>query len=384
MGFNSAKDDDTYKKEKKMKGYKVFNPDWTCRHFQYEVGQEYSIDESPECCKRGFHFCEKASDCFQYYSFDPDNKVAEVEALGEIDMDGVKLCTNKIKIVREIPWVELMDIMNEGKNCIGFYNLGDFNTGNYNVGNQNTGNYNTGKCNAGDFNTGSCNIGDCNAGNGNTGDYNAGNGNTGNRNTGAYNKGNRNTGNYNAENWNTGNYNIGHYNVGDYNVGNWNTGDYNIGKCNTGDFNIGNRNTGSYNVGNYNTGDWNTGNRNTGDWNVTSFSSGVFNIEEANILMFNKPSDWTYRDWLDSAAKRLLNQIPKNIVEWIWSDDMTDEEKAEHPTYETTKGYLKILDESECCQIWWDDLSDEQKEIIRSIPNYDKEIFEQITGIKTE
>ena len=24
-----------------MKGYKVFNPDWTCRNFQYEVGKTY-------------------------------------------------------------------------------------------------------------------------------------------------------------------------------------------------------------------------------------------------------------------------------------------------------------------------------------------------------
>ena len=100
--------------------------------------------------------------------------------------------------------------------------------------------------------------------------------------------------------------------------------------------------------------------------------------------MFNKPSDWSYRDWLNSDARYLLNQIPKNVVEWIYSEDMTDEEKAEHPTHETTGGYLKVLDESECGQIWWDGLSDEQKEIIRGIPNYDKEIFEQITGIKTE
>lgn len=79
-----------------------------------------------------------------------------------------------------------------------------------------------------------------------------------------------------------------------------------------------------------------------------------------------------------------MNQIPKNVVEWIYSKDMTDEEKAEYPTYETTGGYLKILDESECGQIWWDGLKDSQKKVIRSIPNYNKEIFEQITGIKTE
>ena len=297
-----------------VKGFKVFNPDWTCRNFQYEVGQVYSMDESPECCERGFHFCEKAADCFRYYDFNPENKVAEVEALGEIDTDGTKSCTNKIKIVREIPWAELLNIVNEGKSCTGLCNTGDWNTGNRNTGD-----------------------------------------------------------------WNTGNRNTGDWNTGDRNTGNRNTGDWNTGNRNTG-----NRNTGNRNTGDWNTGDWNTGNRNTGDWNITSFSSGVFNTEEAKILMFNKPSDCSYRDWLNSDARYLLNQIPKDVVEWIWSEDMTDEEKAEHPTHETTGGYLKILDESECGQIWWDGLSDRQKEIIRSIPNYDKEIFEQITGIKTE
>ena len=39
-----------------MKGYKVFNSDWTCRGFQYEVGKTYEEDVKPECCERGFHF----------------------------------------------------------------------------------------------------------------------------------------------------------------------------------------------------------------------------------------------------------------------------------------------------------------------------------------
>lgn len=54
--------------------------------------------------------------------------------------------------------------------------------------------------------------------------------------------------------------------------------------------------------------------------------------EEQKIMFFNKPSDWTYNDWLRSDARYLLNRIPKNVVEWIYSEDMTDEEKAEHPT----------------------------------------------------
>ena len=99
--------------------------------------------------------------------------------------------------------------------------------------------------------------------------------------------------------------------------------------------------------------------------------------------MFNKPSDWTYRNWLDSKARYLLNKIVCNVVEWIYSENMTDAEKEQHPEHTTTGGYLKILDESECAQKWWDALSDQDREIIYSLPNFDLKIFEEVTGIKT-
>lgn len=86
---------------------------------------------------------------------------------------------------------------------------------------------------------------------------------------------------------------------------------------------------------------------------------------------------------MNSDARYMLNGIPKDFVEWIWPDNMTDEEKEAHPTYECTGGYLKVLDESECGQIWWDNLPDHKRNIIKSIPNFDVAIFEQITGIKT-
>lgn len=98
--------------------------------------------------------------------------------------------------------------------------------------------------------------------------------------------------------------------------------------------------------------------------------------------MFNKPSEWTFRDWINSDARYLLNQIRKNVVEWIDFRNMTDEEKKNHPEAETMDGYLKVLDEFENAQIWWDDLTEYNKEIIKSLPNFDKEIFEQIVGVK--
>ena len=316
-----------------VKGFKVFNPDWTCnpngKPFQYAVGGTYEEDVKPMVCDRGFHFCEKAADCFNYYQFNPENKVAEVLALGEVDTDGTKSCTNKIQIVREIPWAELLEIVNTGKGCTGL----------------------------------------CNSGNRNSGDWNSGDWNSGDRNSG-----NRNSGNCNSGDWNSG----------DWNSGDWNSGDWNSGNRNSGDWNSGNRNSGNRNSGNWNSGDWNSGNRNSGDWNKCSFSNGCFNTVSPKIYLFNKPSEWTYQDWLNSEARYLLNQIPGDVLEYIYLSDMTDEEKAEHPEAETTGGYLKILDNSECAVIWWRGLSDRQKAVITAIPNFDKEIFKQITGIDVD
>lgn len=315
------------KHEKGIKGYKVFNPDWTCDPAYYAIKQytcpgKFEEDVELEVCNYGMHFCQNAVDCFNFYSFNPNNHVAEVIAYGNVLTEDNMSCTDKLEVVREIPWDEVLRIVNLGKNC--------------------TGRCNTGNCNTGDYNTGNCNTGDRNTGRQNTGCRNTGNGNT----------------------------------------GGWNVGDWNVGDCNTGDRNTGNGNTGGWNVGDYNTGDYNTGNRNTGDWNKSSHNTGCFNTKEPKIILFNKPSDWTYDDWLRSDARFLLHQIPKNVVKWIYEKNMTDKEKAKYPTYKTTGGYLKALDESECAQLWWDSLPNYQKNVIKEIPNFDPCIFEQCTGIK--
>jgi hypothetical protein len=178
-----------------MKGYKVFNPNWKCRGFQYEVGKIYEHESSIGLCNSGFHFCRKAADCFEYYSFNSENKVAEVEALGLVESDDKKSVTNKIHIVRELTWHEVLDTVNTGKDCTGLNNTGNRNTGNRNTGDWNTGDWNTGNRNTGNRNTGDWNTGNMNTGNRNTGDRNTGNMNTGNRNTDDMNTGDMNTGN---------------------------------------------------------------------------------------------------------------------------------------------------------------------------------------------
>ena len=101
-------------------------------------------------------------------------------------------------------------------------------------------------------------------------------------------------------------------------------------------------------------------------------------------MLFNHPSDMTYQEWLQSDARHLLKQIPKNVVEVVYEEDMTEEEKAAYPTYRVTGGYLKTLNKSECGQLWWNNLEQEDKDIIRAIPNFDPDIFFECTGIKVE
>lgn len=258
---------------KEVRGYKVFNPDWTCRDKQYACPGHFEESGDISICKTGMHFCKKASDCFNYHSFDPKNKVAEVLAYGSVIENGDECCTDKLEIVREISWHELLEIVNIGKGC-----------------------------------TGRCNSGDCN------------------------------------------------------------TGDYNSGDCNSGSWNVGN---------------WNSGNWNSGDFNSGDSSNGCFNTESPKIYLFNRLSEWTYKDWLYSEARYIMKQIFNNVLEYVCFSDMTDEEKATHPEAEITGGYLKMVDHKKM-QESWDNLPADEKETIKAIPNFDKEIFKEITGIDVE
>ena len=137
-----------------IKGYKVFNPDWTCRGYQYEVGKTFKHDGNIEMCGAGFHFCQKISDCFNYYGFNSNNKVAEVEAIGLVETNDDKSVTDEITIVRELTWHEVLDLANTGHDCTGNWNSGDCNSGDRNSGDRNSGNCNSGNWNSTDFSTG--------------------------------------------------------------------------------------------------------------------------------------------------------------------------------------------------------------------------------------
>jgi hypothetical protein len=386
-----------------MKGYKVFNSDLTCRGFQFKVGETYTHKGEIKLCSSGFHFCLKASHCFNYYSFDPNNIVCEVEALGKTlthDEDS-KVCTDVLKIVRQLTWQEVLVAANEGANNTGlansgnsnsgYRNSGDSNSGNWNSGDSNSGYRNSGNRNSGNSNSGYSNSGNSNSGDSNSGYRNSGNSNSGDRNSGNRNSGYRNSGDSNSGNWNSGdrnsgNRNSGYRNSGDSNSGNWNSGDRNSGDRNSGDSNSGNSNSGYSNSGNSNSGyrnsgNWNSGDRNSGDSNSGYRNSGAFCTDKDPVLfLFNKPSKMSVKEWENHPACNLMCSIDPTI--WVPDYAMSDEEKKANPKYETTEGYLKTIPIKEAWANFWHNLAEENKKHFTSLENFDPAIFEEITGIK--
>jgi hypothetical protein len=100
------------------------------------------------------------------------------------------------------------------------------------------------------------------------------------------------------------------------------------------------------------------------------------------LKFFDEETDMTFEQWRRSDACYLLNQINFRPTEWIYEEDMTDEEKEQYPDYETTGGYLKERDNSNAAIEWWNDLSEIRRNIIKNIPNFDADKFYEITGIK--
>ena len=163
---------------------------------------------------------------------------------------------------------------------------------------------------------------------------------------------------------NSGYRNSGYRNSGDCNSGYCNSGDRNSGNLNSGDINSGNRNSGNYNSGDYNSGDWN---------------SGFFNSDEPCVRMFNKMTTYKRKDI----------KIPFwcyfDLTVWVSHDTATEEEKTEHKAeIEICGGFLKKINYKDAWRIAWNKASIEERKELFDLPNWDNQVFKEITGIDAE
>jgi hypothetical protein len=133
------------------------------------------------------------------------------------------------------------------------------------------------------------------------------------------------------------------------------------------------------NTGNLNTGYWNTGNRNTGDWNTGDWNTGYLNTDEpSKVRIFNQDTDVARDDlvfpdffWFD-------------LCSWIYESDMTDKEKDAYPSYVLAGGYLKCREYKQAWRESWDKATAEDRAKVLNLPNWNNEIFKEISGIDVE
>ena len=119
--------------------------------------------------------------------------------------------------------------------------------------------------------------------------------------------------------------------------------------------------------------------RNSGNWNSGNWNSGFFNSDEPCIRMFNKMT----------KKKRNEITIPSwcyfDLIVWVSHDTATDKEKEEHKKeMETCGGYLKTLKYKEAWRLAWDKADKEQHKELLKLPNWNNEVFKEITGIDAE
>ncbi len=105
-------------------GYKVFNNDWTANYGNnYCYADEYGNVEGtvhkqegfPEKCKNGLHFCENPLDCFRYYPVVQWNKFAKVRGYGHISRDDrdTKVAVEILEIAKVLSFNDFLNEIKE-------------------------------------------------------------------------------------------------------------------------------------------------------------------------------------------------------------------------------------------------------------------------------
>ena len=123
----------------------------------------------------------------------------------------------------------------------------------------------------------------------------------------------------------------------------------------------------------------NSGDCNSGNWNSGDCNSGYFNSNSPLVRIFNKETE------LDRGSIIFPNFLYFDLTVWVSHDTATDAEKEEHKTeIETCGGFLKTLEYKEAFRLAWDKADKGEHKKLLELPNWNNEIFKEISGIDAE
>lgn len=105
-------------------GYKIFNNDWTADQGGYDfkdpatgeaVGTVHQVVGKIVCCENGFHFCENPLDCLTYYPMVQWNKFAKVRGYGQIARhnEDSKVAVEIIEITEALTWDDFLAVIKQ-------------------------------------------------------------------------------------------------------------------------------------------------------------------------------------------------------------------------------------------------------------------------------
>ena len=83
---------------------------YKCRNQTYQVGKTYTSDKL-KICSYGMHYCNKMEDTLNYYDLNEKFILLEVEIMGDVETEEDKSVTNKLKVLRVVPFDEYTDLM---------------------------------------------------------------------------------------------------------------------------------------------------------------------------------------------------------------------------------------------------------------------------------
>ena len=123
----------------------------------------------------------------------------------------------------------------------------------------------------------------------------------------------------------------------------------------------------------------NSGDSNSGSWNSGSWNSGYFNVDSPLVRIFGKETDVKKED-IDFPSWLYFD-----LTQWVSHDTATDKEKKEHKNeIKIFGGFLKTLTYKEAFRLAWNKAEFSERKKLFSLPNWNNEIFMQISGIDAE